>query len=996
MAQLLRPISTVTDEGNFTGATAHGSVDGTAPDTGDYWNGNDIQTDILEVLLTDLSASAPGSGTCTVSIYEAQADTDVAPSSGGNAPTYDLEVYEGTTQRAARTGITPTESTFTLDNNLTFAASAITDWSDVRIRFTSIGTAGPAANRRGVAVSYIDISVPDATGNHERPVPLGTLTATGFAPTVERSWTIPVPVGSLTAAGAAPTATIPRPAVGPFQFASHALTVNTYGAFTKGVAGDVTRSPGAGALALTGLAPTVERSWVVTPGVGTLTATGLAPTAERSWTVAVPVGSLTLAGAAPTTERSWVITPDTGTLTFAGAVPTAERSWTVSPAAGSLTLTGYAPTVERSWTITPDTGALSVTGYVPTVSIGIAIPVPAGTLTFAGQTPTAERSWTTASGIGTLALTGFAPTVSIGITIAVPAGTLSITGLAPTVERSWTIVVPVGVATFTGLIPTLEHTENHIRAPPVGSLTLSGAIPTVQSGDNHVRAVPTGTLTLAGAIPTVQTGDNHVIDVPVGSLSATGLAPTAERSWTIAPPLGTLTLAGQIPTVQTGEDHVIAVPVGSLTATGQAPTAERSWTISPATGTLTLAGAAPSIGGSAELTPAAGALTFTGYAPTVEVQVTARALASHGLVVRDYGLFQRDSAPVLSGAQANAEAAPSNVITTAKRQELAPHLLPTYRRNFSKLASIQDVDVNITGAEIQGQQAAPDSANVDIFNDGAEILAEAGDVTGAVKYPELGTLTLTGFAPALDVSSTITLTGAHISADSADVNAIGNSSAVAQPPSAEISADAGTATATTDFAVTITGAVINAEASEVGLDFKTGVSPTITGGEISADAAVPALAGPHVTVNIEGQGINAEAGEVEQVKRKGGHIRRKRRIRYVVEIDGQLFEAVSPEHAKQLLREAAEAIEEIAEETPEALDKKPVIRVRTEGGKLSQSPVLKKEAQQTRTRIARAFRAAQELTERRRQIDREISELLIQKIREQEEDDEEAILALLL
>ena len=71
MAQSMRPISTVTDEGNYTGATAHGSVDGTAPDTGDYWNGNDNQDDVLEVLLTDLSGSTPDSGTCTVSIYEA-------------------------------------------------------------------------------------------------------------------------------------------------------------------------------------------------------------------------------------------------------------------------------------------------------------------------------------------------------------------------------------------------------------------------------------------------------------------------------------------------------------------------------------------------------------------------------------------------------------------------------------------------------------------------------------------------------------------------------------------------------------------------------------------------------------------------------------------------------------------------------------------------------------------------------------------------------------
>jgi len=97
MAQTMRPISTITDGGNYTGASAHGSVDGTAPDTGDYWNGNDSQTDVLEVLLTDLSATPPDDGTCTVSIYETVSDTDVAPAAAGSSVTYDIEVYDGAT-----------------------------------------------------------------------------------------------------------------------------------------------------------------------------------------------------------------------------------------------------------------------------------------------------------------------------------------------------------------------------------------------------------------------------------------------------------------------------------------------------------------------------------------------------------------------------------------------------------------------------------------------------------------------------------------------------------------------------------------------------------------------------------------------------------------------------------------------------------------------------------------------------------------------------------
>jgi hypothetical protein len=162
MAQSMRPISTVTNQGTFTGPSAHGSVDGAEPDTGDYWTGNDNETDVLEVLLTSLAATPPGSGTCTVRIYQAEADTNVAPASGGGSPTYNLEVYEGATQRAVASGLAATESAFTLYNSLTFAVSAIANWADVRVRFTSIGTGGTSSGRRGVAVSYIEIQTPDS------------------------------------------------------------------------------------------------------------------------------------------------------------------------------------------------------------------------------------------------------------------------------------------------------------------------------------------------------------------------------------------------------------------------------------------------------------------------------------------------------------------------------------------------------------------------------------------------------------------------------------------------------------------------------------------------------------------------------------------------------------------------------------------------------------------------------------------------------------------
>lgn len=69
-------------------------------------------------------------------------------------------------------------------------------------------------------------------------------------------------------------------------------------------------------------------------------------------TVTPGAGSLTLTGYAPTV--------------------TATSNATVTPGAGALVLTGYAPTVTvpTSVTVTPGTGSLTITGYAPTVTAG--------------------------------------------------------------------------------------------------------------------------------------------------------------------------------------------------------------------------------------------------------------------------------------------------------------------------------------------------------------------------------------------------------------------------------------------------------------------------------------------------------------------------------------------------------------------------------------------------------------------------------------------------
>jgi len=114
-------------------------------------------------------------------------------------------------------------------------------------------------------------------------VPAGSLTLTGYAPTVvtTANQTVAVPTGSLTLTGYAPTVV-----------ASDHKTV----------------SVPSGTLTLTGYAPTVSVAANVLVSVpsGTLTLTGYAPTVvtTANQTVSVPSGTLTLTGYAPTVAVS--------------------------------------------------------------------------------------------------------------------------------------------------------------------------------------------------------------------------------------------------------------------------------------------------------------------------------------------------------------------------------------------------------------------------------------------------------------------------------------------------------------------------------------------------------------------------------------------------------------------------------------------------------------------------------------------------------------------
>ena len=157
MAQTLRPTSDATN----TGTGGFGDIDEASASDADFWWGDNNVAETLEVHVGD--PTTPLSGTCTVRYRIAKTNAGTVDG-GGNAVTVTAEVYEGATQQATDSAQTATGSWTPYE--FTFAASAVTDWTDVRLRFTTSASGGSPANRRGGAVSWAELETPDPSSGH--------------------------------------------------------------------------------------------------------------------------------------------------------------------------------------------------------------------------------------------------------------------------------------------------------------------------------------------------------------------------------------------------------------------------------------------------------------------------------------------------------------------------------------------------------------------------------------------------------------------------------------------------------------------------------------------------------------------------------------------------------------------------------------------------------------------------------------------------------------
>ena len=120
------------------------------------------------------------------------------------------------------------------------------------------------------------------------------------------------------------------------------------------------------------------------------------------------------------------------------------------------------------------------------------------------------------------------------------------------------------------------------------------------------------------------------------------------------------------------------------------------------------------------------------------------------------------------------------------------------------------------------------------------------------------------------------------------------------------------------------------------------------------------------------------------VPKGGGRTRRKKR--YVVEVDGKFIHVNSISDAESILQQVRELADESAEKdvkTPVA-PKPPKVGIKTGTGKATTSITLQRAVEQTQKTVTQAYTRAASRIRKEREVDREISTLMLEKMDEEE------------
>ncbi|KKT30749.1 MAG: hypothetical protein UW18_C0011G0010 [Microgenomates group bacterium GW2011_GWF1_44_10] len=285
MAQYGRPDGDVTTTGVAGGNYA--SIDEITPSDADFIYGAEATAVTYECSLTNITD--PVSDTGISFTYRVAKLNGTTTDGAGNAVYVTTYLYEGATLRASDTQKTLTDTWTDYTYNCTTAeCDALSDFTDLRLRFVSPSSAGNATTRRAMGLSYAVLTAPTA------PVaPLDattqTYTFTGIAATLTVARKVDITAAEFILTGI--DATLAKTIVLPITKTEFTFTGIAAG-FTVARKIDITKAE----FTLTGVDSVLAKTVIMPATVAEFTLTGTATGLLAARTLGITVGEFVLTG----------------------------------------------------------------------------------------------------------------------------------------------------------------------------------------------------------------------------------------------------------------------------------------------------------------------------------------------------------------------------------------------------------------------------------------------------------------------------------------------------------------------------------------------------------------------------------------------------------------------------------------------------------------------------------------------------------------------------
>lgn len=358
MAQFAYPSGDITNPANVTGSYLDLDEGATASDS-DFIYSTNNSTDTYECSLDSLTDPSSGIGHI-VRWRHAQADSNdspFAPSSGGTNPSYDAYLYQGTTLIATLvSAATPNSGSFAESsyNLTTTEANNITDYTDLRVRFVMDGSGGSPANRRAVAISWVEMEVPDAATNYTLTADGGSYSYSGTDADLLKGYAILANAGSFTFLGT--DLNLLKDSV------LEALSgVYSYSGTEASLLKDFAINAKSGNFSLIGTDVNLLKDSILTALGVSYSYSGQDATLSKGFTMSAESGSFTYIGIDVSLLKDSILNAESGSYSYAGQDANLNKGLILTTESGTFAFTGQDANLLIDRLLSAESGSYTLT-----------------------------------------------------------------------------------------------------------------------------------------------------------------------------------------------------------------------------------------------------------------------------------------------------------------------------------------------------------------------------------------------------------------------------------------------------------------------------------------------------------------------------------------------------------------------------------------------------------------------------------------------------------